>query len=128
MTECTYCYYAWSNQLTVKETFFVAPLKSLARNHVVSRRAVLIDDGSTRDQTIKTTDVATATKCPIQIHCISFRNAETNKHYLISSNNFKASAQTLAKSTRRGGKLNDQFRCTKQNLKIKTEEKVSNRL
>jgi len=62
----------------------------------------------------------TAMKCPIQIRRIGYRDAETGKHYVFLSNNFKLSAKTIADIYKARWQVELFFKWIKQNLKIKS--------
>lgn len=111
--------YAWYKQLTDKGIFFVTRLKTDARYRVVSRRSVLKKKGLTCDQSIEFTSSQTAMKCPIQMRRIGFRDADTGKHYVFLSNNFKLSAKTIADIYKARWQVELFFKWIKQNLKIK---------
>jgi putative transposase len=112
--------YAWYNQLTEKGIFFVTRLKSNAKTRVVQRRSVLKDKGLTSDQTIEFTGVQTAKKCPIQLRRIGYRDAETGRHYVFLTNNFKLAAKTIADIYKARWQVELFFKWIKQNLKIKS--------
>jgi putative transposase len=112
--------YAWYKQLTEKGIFFVTRLKSNAKTRVVSRRPVLADKGLTSDQSIEFTGPQTAKKCPIQLRRIGYRDAETGKHYIFLTNNFKLAAKTIADIYKARWQVELFFKWVKQNLKIKS--------
>jgi len=112
--------YAWYNQLTEKEIFFVTRLKSNAKTRIVSRRTVLSGKGLTSDQTILFTGAQTAKKCPIQLRRIGYRDPETGKHYVFLTNNFKLAAKTIADLYKARWQVELFFKWIKQNLKIKS--------
>ena len=98
--------YSWYNQLTKKGIFFVTRLKTNATYRVVSRESVLKNKGMTCDQIIEFTGIQTSKKCPVQLRRIGYKDAETGKHYIFLTNNFKLSAKTLRTFTKQGGRLN----------------------
>jgi putative transposase len=112
--------YAWYNQLTEKEIFFVTRLKSNAKTRVVSRRPVLSSKGLSSDQSIEFTGALTAKKCPIQLRRIGYRDLETGKHYVFLTNNFKLAARTIADIYKARWQVELFFKWIKQNLKIKS--------
>jgi len=112
--------YAWYNQLTDNEIFFVTRLKTNAKYHAVSRRSVLKVKGLTSDQTIEFTGTLTAKKCSAQLRRIGYRDAETGKHYVFLTNNFKLSAKTIADIYKARWQVELFFKWIKQNLKIKS--------
>ena len=84
------------------------------------RRPVLSDKRLTSDQTIEFTGVQTAKKCPIQLRRIGYRDAETGRHYVFPSNNFKLAAKTIADIYKARWQMELFFKWIKQNLKIKS--------
>jgi len=112
--------YAWYKQLTDKGIFFVTRLKTNAAYRVVSRRSVLKNKGLSCDQTIEFTGIQTSRKCPIQLRRIGYRDAETGKHYIFLTNNFKLSARTIADIYKARWQVELFFKWIKQNLKIKS--------
>lgn len=112
--------YAWYKQLTDKGIFFVTRLKSNAKFRVICRRPVLKEKGLTCDQTIEFTGLQTAKKCPIRVRRIGYRDAETGKHYVFLTNNFKLSARTIADIYKARWQVELFFKWVKQNLKIKS--------
>ena len=112
--------YAWYKQLTDKGIFFVTRLKSNAKFRVICRRPVLKEKGLTCDQTIEFTGIQTANKCPIPVRRIGYRDAETGKHYVFLTNNFKLAAKTIADIYKARWQVELFFKWVKQNLKIKS--------
>jgi putative transposase len=112
--------YAWYNQLTEKGIFFVTRLKSNAKTRVVQRRPVLKGKGLTSDQTIEFTGVQTAKKCSIKLRRIGYRDAETGRHYVFLTNNFKLAAKTIADIYKARWQVELFFKWIKQNLKVKS--------
>lgn len=115
-----YTDYAWYKQLTDKGIFFVTRLKTNAAYRVVSRQSVLKNKGLTCDQIIEFTGIQTAKKCPVQLRRIGYREAETGKHYIFLTNNFKLSAKTIADVYKARWQVELFFKWIKQNLKIKS--------
>ena len=112
--------YAWYNQLTEKQIFFVTRLKSNATTRVVCRRSVPRDKGLTSDQTIEFTDAQAVKKCPTQLRRIGYRDPQTGKHYVFLTNNFKLAAKTIADIYKARWQVELFFKWIKQNLKIKS--------
>ena len=112
--------YAWYNQLTEKGIFFVTRLKSNAKTRVVQRRPVLKVKGLTSDQTIEFTGFQTAKKCPVQLRRIGYRDAQTGRHYVFLTNNFKLAAKTIAEIYKARWQVELFFKWIKQNLKVKS--------
>jgi putative transposase len=112
--------YSWYKQLTEKGIYFVTRLKTNAQYRVVERRAVLKNKGLTSDQIIEFTGVQVAKKCPAKLRRIGYRDAETGKHYIFLTNNFKLAARTIADIYKARWQVELFFKWIKQNLKIKS--------
>ncbi len=112
--------YSWFNSLTNKSIFFVTRLKSNAKIRTVRRHAIASGKGLTSDQTIEFTGTQTAKKCPVQLRRIGYKDAETGKHYVFLTNNFKLSAKTIADIYKSRWQVELFFKWIKQNLKIKS--------
>ena len=112
--------YAWYKQLTDKEIFFVTRIKSNAKYRIIERRPVLKDKGLTCDQTIEFTGPQVSQKCPIRLRRIGYKDAETGKHYVFLTNNFKLAAKTIADVYKARWQVELFFKWIKQNLKIKS--------
>ena len=112
--------YGWYGQLTEKGVSFVTRLKSNAKTRVIERRAVLVEQGLSSDQSIKFTGTRTAKKCPVPLRRIGYRDPQTGKHYVFLTNNFKRAARTIADIYRARWQVELFFKWLKQNLKIKS--------
>ena len=112
--------YAWYKQLTDKEIFFVTRLKTNAKYRIIERRPVLKGKGLTCDQTIEFTGPQVAKKCPVQLRRVGYKDAETGKHYVFLTNNFKLAAKTIADIYKARWQVELFFKWIKQNLKIKS--------
>ena len=112
--------YDWYKQLTDKGVFFVTRLKSNAKFRIVERRSVLKVKGLTCDQTIKFTGPQVSKKCPVRLRRIGYKDAETGKHYVFLTNNFKLAAKTIADIYKARWQVELFFKWIKQNLKIKS--------
>ena len=112
--------YAWYKQLTDKDIFFVTRLKSNAKYRIIDRRSVLKNKGLTCDQTIEFTGPQASKKCPVQLRRVGYKDAETGKHYVLLTNNFKLSAKTIADVYKARWQVELFFKWIKQNLKIKS--------
>jgi hypothetical protein len=112
--------YAWYKQLTDKEIFFVTRLKSNAKYRIIDRRSVLKNKGLTCDQTIEFTGPQVSKKCPVQLRRVGYTDAETGKHYVFLTNNFKLAAKTIADVYKARWQVELFFKWIKQNLKIKS--------
>jgi Transposase DDE domain/Domain of unknown function (DUF4372) len=112
--------YSWYNQLTEKGIFFVTRLKSNAKYRVIKRQTIIKSKGLTCDQVIEFTGFLTSKKCPVQLRRIGYKDAETGKHYIFLTNNFKLSAKTIADIYKARWQVELFFKWVKQNLKIKS--------
>lgn len=112
--------YSWYNQLTKKGIFFVTRLKSNAKHRVIRREPVIKSKGVTCDQVIEFTGAQTSKKCRVQLRRIGYKDAETGKHYVFLTNNFKLSAKTIADIYKARWQVELFFKWVKQNLKIKS--------
>jgi len=112
--------YSWYKQLTDKGIFFVTRLKSNAKYRVIKRQTVIKSKGLTCDQVIEFTGSLTSKKCPAQLRRIGYKDAETGKHYIFLTNNFKLSAKTIADIYKARWQVELFFKWVKQNLKIKS--------
>jgi putative transposase len=112
--------YAWYKQLTEKEIFFVTRLKSNAKYRIIDRRSVLKNKGLTCDQTIEFTGPQVSKKCPVQLRQVGYKDAETGKHYVFLTNNFKLAAKTITDIYKARWHVELFFKWIKQNLKIKS--------
>lgn len=113
-----YTDYGWFADLEQNGIFFVTRQKSNAVYRVIERRRVNKKLGLSSDQSI----LLTGTKgrlCPQPLRRIGYRDAETGKHYVFLTNNFKLSAKTIADIYKERWQIEIFFRWIKQNLKIK---------
>ncbi|MDF1693169.1 MAG: IS4 family transposase [Zhongshania sp.] len=112
--------YAWYKQLTDKDIFFVTRLKNNAKYRIIDRRSVLKNKGLTCDQTIEFTGPQVSKKCPVQLRRVGYKDADTGKHYVFLTNNFKLAAKTIADIYKARWHVELFFKWIKQNLKIKS--------
>lgn len=115
-----YTDYKWYKQLSDKGVYFVSRCKSNAKMKIVERREVDESTGLTSDQTIEFTGFYASTDCPIPMRRVGYRDAETGKHYVFLTNNFKLSPLTIAKIYKARWQIELFFKWIKQNLKIKS--------
>ena len=112
--------YAWYKQLTDKGIFFVTRLKSNAKYRIIERRSVLQSKGLTCDQTIEFSGPQVSKKCPIKLRRVGYIDAQTGKHYVFLTNNFKLAAKTIADIYKARWQVELFFKWIKQNLKVKS--------
>ncbi len=106
--------------MTDKGIFFVTRLKSNAKYRIIERRSVLKGKGLTCDQTIEFTGPQVSKKCPVRLRRVGYKDAETGKHYVFVTNNFKLAAKTIADVYKARWQVELFFKWIKQNLKIKS--------
>jgi putative transposase len=112
--------YQWYKQLNDKGITFVTRLKKNAKYRIVKRQAAIKNKGVRSDQTIEFTGVQTAKTCPTRLRRIGYHDAQTGKHYVFLTNNFKLSAKTIADIYKARWQVELFFKWIKQNLKIKS--------
>ena len=112
--------YDWYKQLNDNDTFFVTRIKKNAAYRVVGRAAVLNSKGLTCDQRIVFTGVKASRQYPIPLRRIGYLDADTGKHYVFLTNNFKLAAKTIADLYKARWQVELFFKWIKQNLKIKS--------
>ncbi len=111
--------YGWHNQLTEKGIFWVTRIRGNAKYRVLARRCVNRSQGITSDQTIEFTSVRSSKKHLRPVRRIGYRDAETGKHYVFTTNRFDWSAKTIADIYKQRWQVELFFKWIKQNLKIK---------
>ncbi len=102
-------------QLTTHKIFFVTRQKRNARCEVLERREVNKKQGLLSDQTIR----LQASKGPLTLRRIGYRDGATNRCYIFLTNHFKLAAKTIANIYKERWQIEIFFRFIKQNLKIK---------
>ena len=115
-----YIDYGWFKQLNDNGIYFVTRLKSNARYRVIKRHKVNKQSGITSDQVIEFTGAQISKTCPIRLRRIGYRDAQTGKHYVFLTNQFKLSANTIAAIYKDRWQIELFFKWIKQNLKIKS--------
>jgi putative transposase len=115
-----YSDYGWHNQLTERGIFWVTRIRGNAKYRVLGRRTINRSQGITSDQTIEFTSLRSSKKCLRPVRRIGYRDAETGKHYVFTTNHFDWSAKTIADIYKQRWQVELFFKWIKQNLKIKT--------
>ena len=115
-----YSDYGWHNQLTRQGIFWVTRIRSNARYRVLERRPANRSQGITSDQTIEFTSLRSSQKKLIPVRRIGYRDAQTGKHYVFTTNHFDWSAKTIADIYKQRWQVELFFKWIKQNLRIKT--------
>lgn len=111
--------YGWHNQLTDQGIYWVTRIRGNARYRVLERRPVNRSAGITSDQIIAFTSVRSSKKQLRPVRRIGYRDAETGKHYVFTTNRFDWSASTIAEIYKQRWQVELFFKWIKQNLKIK---------
>ncbi len=114
-----YADYDWHKQLTDKGIFWVTRIRGNAKFKVLERRQVNKKQGVTSNQTIEYTSLRSQKKNLMPVRRIGYKDAETGKHYIFTTNNFKWSAKTIADIYKQRWQVELFFKWIKQNLKIK---------
>lgn len=112
--------YGWHNQLTNQGIYWVTRIRGNAKFRVLARREVNRSQGVTSDQTIEFTSTRSSRKQLHTVRRIGYRDAETGKHYVFTTNRFDWSAKTIANIYKQRWQVELFFKWIKQNLKIKT--------
>ena len=112
--------YGWYKQLHDKGIFFVTRIKKNTAYRVVGRAEVLKSKELTCDQRIVFTGTKASRQCPIPLRRIGYLDADTGKHYVFLTNNFKLAAKTIADLYKARWQVELFFKWIKQNLKIKS--------
>src|SRR5699024_1768487 len=99
---------------------WVTRIRGNARYRVAKRRPVCAEEGITSDQTIVYTSVRAQKKDLKPVRCIGYRDPDTGKHYVFTTNHFQWSAKTIADIYKQRWQVELFFKWIKQNLKIKT--------
>ena len=111
--------YGWHNQLTDQGIYWVTRIRGNAKYRVVARRAIHRSQGVTSDQIIEFTSARSSKKQLRPVRRIGYRDAETGKHYVFTTNRFDWSATTIAEIYKQRWQVELFFKWIKQNLKIK---------
>jgi len=114
-----YADYDWHKHLTNKGIFWVTRIRGNAKFKVLERRKVNKKLCVTSDQTIEYTSLRSQKKNLMPVRRIGYKDAETGKHYVFTTNNFKWSAKTIADIYKQRWQVELFFKWIKQNLKIK---------
>jgi putative transposase len=112
--------YGWHNQLTNQGIFWVTRIRGNAKYRVLGRRPISRSQGITSDQTIEFTSLRSSKKHLHPVRRIGYRDAETGKHYVFTTNRFDWAAKTIADIYKQRWQVELFFKWIKQNLKIKT--------
>jgi len=111
--------YSWHNQLTSKGIYWVTRIRGNAKYKVLERKAVNKDHFITSDQIIEYTSVRSRGNNLRAVRRIGFRDPESGRHYVFTTNHFDWSAKTIADIYKQRWQVELFFKWIKQNLKIK---------
>lgn len=114
-----YTDYAWYNQLNGNNIYFVTRQKKKARYGVAARRTVDKARGLGCDRTI-TLRGSRAEAWTIPLRRIGYTDPESGQRYVLLTNLFHLSAQTIAEIYKARWQIEWFFKWIKQNLKIKS--------
>lgn len=114
-----YVDYGWYKSLTDKGVFFVTRLRSDSVYQVLDHHDFTPGTGVTSDQTIQLDSPYALKSGAPKLRRVGYRDAETGKHYVFLSNNFKLAATTIAAIYKDRWQVELFFKAIKQNLKIK---------
>jgi putative transposase len=112
--------FAWYKSLDDKGIYFVTRLKENADYTVVQRRNTNDFENIYSDQTIKPQGFYTRQKYTKKLRRIRSKDPETGKIIVLLTNNFKWSADTIAKIYKERWQIELFFKAIKQNLKVKS--------
>jgi Domain of unknown function (DUF4372)/Transposase DDE domain len=115
-----YVDYAWFGRLTIEGVFFVTRLKDNALYRVVERRRPPERSPVQRDEVIRLTGVAAATKCPHDLRRVEVYDPEQDETLVFLTNHLAFGATTIAAIYKDRWQIELFFKALKQNLKIKT--------
>jgi putative transposase len=114
-----YADYSWHNQLTDHGIFWVTRIRGNAKYRVIERREVDKKHGITSDQIIEYTSIRSSKKNLRKVRRVGYRDPETGKHYVFTTNHFDWAAKTIADIYQQRWQVELFFKWRKQNLKIK---------
>jgi putative transposase len=112
--------FSWYKSLDDKGIYFVTRLKENADYTVVERRNTNDFENIYSDQTIKPQGFYTKQKYPKKLRRIRSKDPETGKIIVLLTNNFKWSAETIAKIYKERWQIELFFKAIKQNLQVKS--------
>lgn len=115
-----YSRYAWHKSLSDRGLFWITRIRGNALYRVTERRDVSQYDHITSDQTIVYTSQRAQGYALYPVRRIGYKDPETGKRYIFTTNQFDWSAQTIADIYKQRWQVELFFKWIKQNLKIKT--------
>jgi len=115
-----YSSYAWHKSLTDRGFFWVTRIRGNALYRVTERRDVSQYDHVTSDQTIIYSGKRAQDYDLYPVRRVGYKDPETGKHYVFTTNRFDWSPQTIADIYKQRWQVELFFKWIKQNLKIKT--------
>lgn len=115
-----YMDYKWHKQLTDNGIYWVTRIRTGAKFRVLARQNINKADGVTSDQTIEYTSDRSRKNNLYPVRRVGYRDPETGKHYIFTTNHFDWSAKTIAEIYKQRWQVELFFKWIKQNLKIKS--------
>lgn len=112
--------YAWFGRLTTEEVVFVTRLQANALYEGVERRQVPERSHVRRDEGIRLTGVAAATKCPPLLRRVEVEDPEKDDTLVVLTHQLPFGATTIAAIYKDRWQIELFFPALKQNRKIKT--------
>ena len=114
-----YMDYKWHNQLTSNDIHWITRIRTGAKYRVLERRTINKSQGVTSDQIIEYTSDRSRKNNLRPVRRVGYRDPETGKHYVFTTNHFDWSAETIAAIYKQRWQVELFFKWIKQNLKIK---------
>jgi putative transposase len=114
-----YADYSWHKQLTTKGIFWVTRIRSNAKYRILERLDINPEQGITSDQIIEYTADRSSKNNLLPVRRVGYRDPESGKHYVFTTNHFDWSAKTIASIYKQRWQVELFFKWIKQNLKIK---------
>jgi len=115
-----YMDYKWHKHLTDNGIYWVTRIRTGAKFRVLARRNVDKSAGITSDQIIEYTSDRSRKNNLCPVRRVGYRDPETGKHYVFTTNHFDWSAKTVAGIYKQRWQVELFFKWIKQNLKIKS--------
>ncbi len=112
--------YCWHKSLTDKGITWVTRIRGNAVYRVVERRLIPGNSAITSDQIIEYASSQRDSDTLLPIRRIGYRDPETKKHYVLITNHFAWSAQTIADIYKQRWQVELFFKWIKQNLEIQS--------